>query len=72
MFFLFRSDELCKAIFVQSSLISLWAIVYSIRVYLPYSSKYELIFLFFRLAVMLINGSAVLMMLFYEGLFFKK
>ena len=63
----FSLDELCKAIFIQSSLIALWAIVYSIRVYLPYSSKYEISFLFFRSAVMLLNGSAMLMMLFYEG-----
>ena len=60
-------DELCKAIFIQNSLISTWTIAYSIRLFLPYSSKYNFVLLIFRCTVTILNGSAMLMMLFYEG-----
>jgi hypothetical protein len=65
---LFELDELSKAIFIQNSLIATWAIAYSMRMFLPYSSKYNLAVVIFRSTVTILNGSAMLMMIFYEGI----
>ncbi|CAF3907984.1 unnamed protein product [Rotaria sp. Silwood2] len=62
----FKINELCKAIFIQNSLISTWTIIYSIRIILPYSPKYSFAFMIFQCTVTILNGSAMLMMLFYE------
>jgi formate hydrogenlyase subunit 3/multisubunit Na+/H+ antiporter MnhD subunit len=64
----FELDELSKAIFIQNSLIATWAIAYSIRMFSPYSSKYNLAVVLFRSTVTILNGSAMLMMIFYEGM----
>ena len=63
-------DELCKALFIQNSLISTWTIGYSLRIFLPYSMKVNLVMVIFRSTVTLLNGSAMLMILYYEGYFF--
>jgi hypothetical protein len=57
--------------FIQNSLISTGTIAYSMRIFLPYSSKYNLALVIFRSTVTILNGSAILMMIFYEGLDFK-
>jgi len=41
------------------------------QLFLPYSSKYNLALLTFRSTVTILNGSAMLMMIFYEGLDLK-
>ncbi|CAF0761232.1 unnamed protein product [Rotaria sordida] len=64
--YLTTNDELCKAIFIQNSLISTWTIIYSIRIILPHSTKYSFAFMIFQCTVTILNGSAILMMLFYE------
>ncbi|CAF0757633.1 unnamed protein product [Rotaria sp. Silwood1] len=66
LIYLTTNDELCKAIFIQNCLISTWTIIYSIRMILSHSSKYRFAFMIFQCTVTIINGSAMLMMLFYE------
>ena len=60
-------DELCKALFIQNSLISTWTVAQALRLFSPRSFESDLILLIFRCTVTLLNGSAMLMMLFYEG-----
>lgn len=64
--YLTSNDELCKAIFIQNSLISTWTVIHSLRIFHPYSSRYNLCFVFLRSAVTLLNGSMILMIIFYE------
>ncbi|CAM4878046.1 unnamed protein product [Rotaria socialis] len=60
------NDELCKAIFIQNSLISTWTVVYAIRTFSPQTSKSRFTFMLFQCTVTVLSGSAMLMMLFFE------
>ncbi|CAF0958653.1 unnamed protein product [Adineta steineri] len=64
--YLKTDDELSKAIFIQNSLIATWTVVYSIRIFFPHSPKYNLSLIILRCTVTILNGSAMLMMIFYE------